>query len=201
MPTRDKVLIAVVIVISLGILASNHDGVFAAGTSEGGFDRTFNVSGATNLNVENSSGSVNVHPGSSDKVEIHAKVRATNWFSGSDDEIQKIEKNPPVEQTGNTIRIYRPEPRDTFNHVSISYDISVPEETIVNSSTGSGSQTIAGVKGPVEARSGSGSVNLSNIGSEVKARTGSGHISLDRINGKADVQTGSGGVNANAVAG
>jgi DUF4097 and DUF4098 domain-containing protein YvlB len=201
MPTRDKILIAVVIIISLGILAANHDGVIAAGSSEGGFDRSFNVNGAVNLSLENGSGSVNIHRGVTDKVEIHAKVRATNWFSGSDDEIQKIEQNPPVEQRGNTIRIYRPEPRDSFNHVSIAYDISVPEQTTVNSSTGSGSQTVDGVKGPVEARSGSGSVNLSNIGSEVKARTGSGHIRLDHINGKADVETGSGGVTADSVAG
>jgi DUF4097 and DUF4098 domain-containing protein YvlB len=202
MLTRDKILITVVILISAAILLSKQgDFVLAAGSSEGAFDRNFNVNGPVQLNVDNGSGSVNIHRGSSDKVEIHARLRANNWFSNASEEIKKIEQNPPVQQEGDTIRIYKPEPRDVFNHVSISYDITVPEQSTVQSSTGSGSQTVEGLKGPVSARSGSGSVTLTDIGSQVEAKTGSGRISLDRISGAADVSTGSGSINADGIAG
>jgi DUF4097 and DUF4098 domain-containing protein YvlB len=202
MPTRDKILITVVVLISLAILGSRHtDGVFAAGSADGSFSRSFNVSGPVQLDLENGSGSVTIRRGGSNKVDVNARIRANNWFSNSDDEIKKIEQNPPVEQNGNTIRIYRPEPSDIFKHVSITYDITVPEQTNVKSSTGSGSQTIDGVTGPVFARSGSGSLHLTNIGSQVEAKTGSGSIELDGIKGSADVETGSGSVRASGVGG
>ncbi len=203
MPTRDKVLITVVLLITAAILLSNHEGVLAAGGSsaQGAFDRSFNVNGPVQLSLENGSGSVTIRRGSSDKVEIHAKVRANNWFENADDEIKKVEQNPPVEQSGNNIRIYRPEPRDVIKHISITYDITVPEDTKAESSTGSGSQNIDGIKGPVTAHSGSGSLTLTNIASQVEARTGSGHVELDRITGHADVQTGSGSIRAEGIAG
>jgi Putative adhesin len=204
MHNRDKILIALAVIISLGILCSQRgDFVLAApGTSEGAFDRNFNVSGPVKLAIENSSGSVNIHRGGASAVEIHARIKSNNWFGGDvTDLIKKIEQNPPLEQQGNTVRISRPEPHDMFNHVSISYDISVPEETNVESSTGSGSQTVDGVKGPVNVRSGSGSVKLSNIGAAVEARTGSGSVTLDQVNGNADLQTGSGSIRAEGVNG
>lgn len=202
MPTRDKVLITVVLLISAAILLSkNSDGVFAAGSANGTFSRSFNVSGPVQLNLENGSGSVTIRRGASGKVEVNARMRANNWFSSAEEQIKKLEQNPPVEQSGNTIRIYRPEPRDMFNRVSITYDVTVPEDTSVRSSTGSGSQTIDGVIGPVYARSGSGSLHLTSIGSQVEAKTGSGSIELNGIKGAANVETGSGSVRANGIGG
>lgn len=202
MPTRDKILITVVLLISAAIIFSKSpDGVFAAGSADGTFSRTFTVNGPVQLNLDNGSGSVTIRRGSSDKVEINAKMRANNWFSNADEQIKKLEQKPPIEQNGNVIRIYRPEPRDVFNRVSISYDITVPEDTTLNSSTGSGSQTIEGVKGPVTARSGSGSLHVNDIGSQVDAKTGSGSIELASIKGQANVETGSGSVRADGVAG
>jgi DUF4097 and DUF4098 domain-containing protein YvlB len=205
MPNRDKVLITVVLLITAAILLSENRGVFAAGGGLGhdlgNFDRNFNVNGPVQLNIENSSGSVNVRRGGSDKVEIHARVRSRNWFGDSDAQAKKILENPPVEQSGNTIRITRPEPHDWFTHVSINYEITVPEETTVNSATGSGSQTVSSVKGPVNVKSGSGSVNVTDIGAQAEATTGSGSITLQSVKGSAKVQTGSGSVHADGIAG
>jgi DUF4097 and DUF4098 domain-containing protein YvlB len=202
MPNRDKALITVVVLITVAILISENHGVLAAGGSDlGSFDRSFTVSGPVQLNIENSSGSVNVRRGGSDKVDIHALIRSSNWFGDTKDQAQKIMQNPPVEQSANTIRIYRPEPHDWFNHVSISYEITVPEETTVNSATGSGSQTVASVKGPVTVKSGSGSVTVTDIGAQAEATTGSGSITFQSVNGPAKAQTGSGSVHADGIAG
>ncbi len=204
MHNRDKILITVVIMISAALLLSQHSNfvLAAPGTSEGAFDRNFNVNGPVKLNIENGSGGVDIRRGTTDKVEIHARIKSHDWFSGdSSEQIKKIEQNPPVEQQGNNIRIYRPEPNEIFNHISISYEITVPEETEVQSTTGSGSQSVDGLKGPVNVRSGSGSVKLSNIGSSVQARTGSGSVTLDQVKGSAELETGSGSIRADGVAG
>jgi DUF4097 and DUF4098 domain-containing protein YvlB len=205
MPNRDKVLITVVLLITAAILLSEHHDVLAAGggfgNELGSFDRSFNVNGPVDLNIENSSGSVNIRRGGTDKVEIHARIHSSNWFGDSDAQAKKIMEKPPVEQNGNTVRVYRPEPHDWFNHVSINYEITVPENTTVNSATGSGSQTVADVKGPVNVKSGSGSVTVTDIGAQAEATTGSGSITLQSVKGSAKVQTGSGSVHADDIAG
>lgn len=206
MTNREKVLITVVLLITAAILiGENGIDVMAAGgaaTDLGGFDRSLNVNGPVQLDVENGSGSVNVHRGGADKVEVHAKIRSSSWFSGDiEEQAKKIIANPPIEQNGNTIRIFRPEPRDWFNHVSISYDITVPEATTLNSATGSGSQTVESIKGPVNVKSGSGSLRISDIGAQAEASTGSGSVTMQSIQGPARVQTGSGSVHADGIAG
>jgi hypothetical protein len=206
MHNRDKVLITVVLIITAAILLSgDHDVLAFGGGGMGGdlgtFDRSFNVTGPVTLNVDNSSGSVNIRRGGSDKVEIHARLRSSNWFGDSEAQAKKILEKPPVEQSGNVIRISRPEPHEWFNHVSINYEITVPEETTVASSTGSGSQTVASVKGPVAVKSGSGSVTVTDIGAQTEATTGSGSITLQSVNGPAKAQTGSGSVHADGIAG
>ena len=109
--------------------------------------------------------------------------------------------NPPIEQTGNTIRIGRINDPAYRNNVSISYEIVVPAETRVRSNTGSGSQKIEGVRGPVDAHTGSGSIAMLDIGNDVVAETGSGSIGLDHVAGKVDAHTGSGSIRAEGVSG
>lgn len=206
MKNWEKVLITVVLLITGAILIGQHGiDVLAAGpggsSDLGGFDRTFTVNGPVQLNLENNSGSVTIRRGTANKVEIHAKIRSSSWFSDTEEQAKKIIANPPVEQNGNTIRIYKAEPGDWFKHVSITYDITVPEETTVASATGSGSQTIESIKGPVSARSGSGSLSISDIGAQAEATTGSGSVTLNSIKGPARVSTGSGSVHADGIAG
>lgn len=206
MKNWEKVLITVVLLITAGILIGQQGiDVMAAGPAGGdlgSFDRSFTVNGPVQLNLENNSGSVTIRRGASDKVEIHAKIRSNNWFSGDiEEQAKKIIANPPVEQSGNNIRVYKAEPGDWFKHVSITYDIVVPEQTTVSSATGSGSQTIESIKGPVNAHSGSGSLRISDIGDQAEATTGSGSVTLQSIKGPARVSTGSGSVHADGIAG
>ena len=171
-----------------------------AADSQGHFDRTLTVSGAVDLDVQTGSGDITVRPGDSGKVEIHAKIHANGW-GDLDACIQEIEKNPPIEQSGNTIRIGHNENRDLMRHISISYEVIVPAETKLHTESGSGDQRANGISGPVDATSGSGGVKLNDIGGEVKARSGSGDIELDSIRGGARASTGSGTIRAIGVAG
>ena len=82
-----------------------------------------------------------------------------------------------------------------YRNISISYDVTVPMDTQVHARSGSGSQTITDVSGPIDVATGSGSVTLRGIERDVRAQTGSGGITLVQA-GEADVdvQTGSGGI-------
>jgi hypothetical protein len=199
MRNSDKVILTIVALVTAAILLSNADGVFAK-EAQGQFERSFTVSGPVQLNVENSSGSVNVHRGGSGHVGIHAEVRTNRWMGGSDSDVKEVEQNPPVRQDGNTIRISKLE-GSLGRHLSINYEIDVPEETQVESITGSGSQTIEMIKGPVTVSSGSGSLRVRQVAEPIQASTGSGSIEVTDVNGAVQTKTGSGSITASGIGG
>ncbi len=177
--------------------------VRAYADTEGHFDRTLSVNGPVDLDVQTGSGEIVVRPGSSGQVEVHGRIHASGWHIGGDVEqrVHELETNPPIEQNGNTIRIGHIEDHERMNNISISYELVVPAETRLHSSSGSGSERIEGINGPVEANSGSGNIRLSNIGAETHARTGSGEIELSSIRGTVKASTGSGSIHATGIAG
>jgi DUF4097 and DUF4098 domain-containing protein YvlB len=177
----------------------------AIAAEEGSFDRTLAVSGPVQLEVKSGSGSIEVAPGPSGKVEVHGIIRARSGLLGksSADKVRRIEQNPPIAQEGNVIRVgdRSAEDEDLYDDVSISYRIVAPPETALVSKSGSGSQTIGDLKGPVDAAAGSGSLTIGRIGGDVKARAGSGSLRVDGVGGNLEVKTGSGSIEARAVQG
>ena len=176
----------------------------AAADGEGYFDRTLNVTGPVDLDVQTGSGHIEVHSGGSSAVVIHATIRAQDRFFGSSnvrERIHAIETHPPIVQTGNSIRIGHLDDPELRRGISIEYELTVPAETKLRSNTGSGSLVVDGIHGPVNAETGSGSVTISKVGDEVRARTGSGRMELESIRGNVDAHTGSGSIRASAIAG
>jgi hypothetical protein len=170
----------------------------------GHFERTLQVSGAVDLEVTSGSGNITVHTGGNGSVYVTAKIHASNsWLFGGDAEerIRRIEKNPPVEQQGNTIRIGKIEDRELQRNISIDYDVTVPAQTKLVSATGSGDQTISGLQLPVTAKTGSGNITLENIGSDAHVRSGSGDLKINSVKGALNAETGSGNIHAQGVAG
>src|SRR5579862_1130048 len=88
----------------------------AARAADGSFDRTLNVSGNVDIDVSTGSGSIHIRQGSGSRVEIHGRIHPTNNPFASDrnaeDAIRRIEANPPIEQSGQSIRIGRILDRD-----------------------------------------------------------------------------------------
>jgi DUF4097 and DUF4098 domain-containing protein YvlB len=135
-------------------------------------------------------------------VRIIGRARAWDSRRGLSAEarVQRIVANPPIEQTGNTLRIGNIRDQELQN-VSISYEITVPIETRVESRSGSGDHFVTGVRGPIDATAGSGDVRVGQVGGEVRASTGSGDVDVEWIDGPLVVRTGSGSIRAGAVAG
>ena len=193
----------VVPVLSVAALCVSLSMPAAAQSGEGSFERTLKVTGPVDLSVRTGSGQVVVRPGPSDSVRVSARIRAgSSWFGSGDVDarIRQIEKDPPIEQDGNTIRIGWFRDDSLQQNISISYELTVPSATELESKTGSGSQEIGDIKGPIDVSTGSGSVEIGRIGESVVATTGSGSIEVDGAS-SLEASTGSGGIRATAVSG
>jgi DUF4097 and DUF4098 domain-containing protein YvlB len=173
-----------------------------AAAVEGSFQRTLQVTGAVNLDLTTGSGSVNIRTGSSSEVQITGHIKVTNWFGGNaDDRVKRIEANPPIQQSGNDIRVGHIDDSELMHNISISYDLVVPAETQLHSHTGSGSQSVEGLRKRLEIESGSGTLKISDISDAVRAETGSGGIEIDRVKGNVRAKAGSGTIRATDIAG
>ena len=184
----------------LSLAAASPRAALAA--AEGSFQRDLKVTGPVNLDVATGSGSIVVRAGASDEVKVSGHIRVGDWRNtNADEKVRRIEQNPPIEQTGNTIRIGRIEDPELKRNVSISYEITVPAQTQLRATSGSGDQRIDGIRGPLEVQTGSGDIQASGIGAAVQAQTGSGDADFTKIQGSLRIQTGSGSIHAKEIAG
>jgi DUF4097 and DUF4098 domain-containing protein YvlB len=174
----------------------------AVASAEGSFQRTLQVTGPVNLDITTGSGSIEVHPGSGNQVQITGHIKATEWFdSNAEEKVKRLEQNPPIQQSGNDIRIGHIEDPELRHNISISYEVLVPVQTELRAHSGSGNQSVEGIHGPAQVESGSGGLKIFGIGDHVRAETGSGSIELDHVKGSVRAQTGSGSIRAGDIAG
>ncbi len=174
----------------------------AAAIAEGSFQRTLQVTGPVHMELTTGSGNVQVRTGNSTEVQVTGRIRATEWFEGNvQEKIKRLEANPPIQQSGNTIRVGHIDDPDLRRNISISYEVIVPAETDLRVESGSGNQRVEGIRGPLQVSAGSGGLNISAIGDRVRAETGSGDIQIDRVQGNVRAKTGSGSIRADEIAG
>jgi len=163
----------------------------------GTFDRSFQVNGPVDLEVLTRSGDITIRNGAANTVSIHGKIHLGNsWFSSDrKGEVQELQSNPPIRQNGNSIRI------DYVNlhNVSVDYDITVPENTTVRSHSGSGDQTVEGIKGEIDLESGSGDMKLARLTGDLHTQTGSGDVRARQISGPVRTKAGSGDIEIEEV--
>jgi Toastrack DUF4097 len=163
---------------------------------EGHFDRTLQVSGAVNLDLTTGSGDVVIKAGGGNQVIVHGTVRASNWFSSGEDAVHQVESNPPIQQSGNTIRIGYNLPEGVKHWVAISYEVTVPPDTTVEAHSGSGNLGIEGIRAAVQGQTGSGDIRLRDLGKQVHVQTGSGSIRAQDAGAPFYAHTGSGDIDA-----
>lgn len=173
----------------------------AQASARGSFQRTLTVTGPVDLDVSTGSGDIDVHSGPVASVQVTGRIKVSGWSGDAEEKVRKLEQNPPIQQTGNSIRVgYITDP-ELRRNVSIDYQIVVPQASSVMSRSGSGDQKIDGIKGPLQARSGSGDMHISSIGSRVEAHTGSGDLQMSQIGGDVLARAGSGNIQGDGVAG
>ena len=182
------------------------------------FDRTLSVGSQPDLYVSTGSGRIHVFPGNGSQIHVVGHVHSSwsGWGGGGEnitERINRIVANPPIEQTGNSVRVGEPRDRALYNNISIDYEVTVPAAVALNlhtgsgdvevdsvgrflaASTGSGSVRAHKLNGPADLRSGSGDLELEETaGADVKAQTGSGSVRVHGFNGSFNVRTGSGDI-------
>jgi DUF4097 and DUF4098 domain-containing protein YvlB len=204
MPSRNRLAAAAIL-----FAATVAGGCGSQPTAEGSFDKTFEVSGPVRIELTNGSGDSHVSVGPAGEVRIHGEIQARSWSEKSGQRrVDDVQSRPPVSQDGSLVRIGG----SAYNtkDVSIDYTITVPADSEIRGTTGSGDLEINGLKGPanftagsgdikasnisgdIQVVAGSGGIGLSDIGGQVQAHAGSGDITLDRIHGDMRLQTGSG---------
>ncbi|HUH62115.1 MAG TPA: DUF4097 family beta strand repeat-containing protein [Terracidiphilus sp.] len=166
--------------------------------SEATFERTLSVNGKVELTVNTGSGNIHITRGSSSQVHIVGRVRS-DWGAG-EERVREIANNPPIEQTGNIIRIGGH--HEGYNHVSIAYEIQAPEDAFLDAGSGSGDITDEGVGENAKISTGSGNIHASGLRGGFSVGTGSGDIQAEQSgDGDVKAQTGSGTIELKGVHG
>jgi hypothetical protein len=182
--------------------------------TEATFDRTLSVSGRVELSVATGSGNIHLTRGAGNQVHIFGRVK-TCWGMNcaSDEQVRQIAAHPPIEQTGNIVRIGAR--HENLHNISIDYEIQAPENVFLDAGSGSGNITVddvgqnaklttgsgnihaTGLHGGFTANTGSGNIYAEQSGvGDVKAQTGSGSVELRNLHGGLRAGTGSGSIKA-----
>lgn len=179
----------------LVLLLGMGSGGTALAESEVKFQRTFALEPTDHiiLDVDVPNGDVTISYTHAGEISVAATARVRE---GKDLPADFFDHRLFAEREGNHIKVqFKATDARSYESMRISYIIGVPNWIEVNSSVGSGKQTIAGVMGPVRVVSGSGDVKVFYITDALEAKTGSGNISVVRVGAAAKVETGSGNIN------
>lgn len=159
--------------------------------SEATFERTLSVNGRVELSVSTASGNIHISRGSDNQVHIWGKVKS-GW-GGSDVRVREIAAHPPIEQTGNIVRIGAH--HENLHNIGIDYEIQAPENSFLEAGSGSGNITIDGVGENAKLSTGSGNIHATGLHGGFKVDTGSGNIYADQTGqGDVNAETGSGNI-------
>ncbi len=160
----------------------------------GHFERTVEVTGPAVLDVITDSGGISVTRGKAGVVEIRAILRANANHEGVEQRIRALEQKPPIEQSGNTVKIGYVHEKNLLRHVSVRYEIAAPPDAQVRARADSGGIRVSGIQGPADCQADSGGIDIEDIGSEVRAAADSGGIHIRGVRGPVVAHADSGGV-------
>lgn len=194
--------------LAAAVLALAAIPLFAA---EATFERNLQVNGKVELTVSTGSGNIHITRGADTQVHVFGRVKS-NW-GANEDRVREVAAHPPIEQTGNIIRIGGH--HENLHNISIDYEIQAPANTILEGNSGSGNITddevgesaklgtgsgnirAVGLQGGFSVNTGSGNIYAEQNGAgDVRAQTGSGSIELKGLKGTLRADTGSGNIKA-----
>lgn len=166
--------------------------------NEATFERNLSVQGHVELTVSTGAGHIHITHGSADRVHIIGHVKSS--WGANEERVQEIANNPPVDQTGNIIRIGQR--HENYHNISIDYDIEAPANSFLEANSGSGDINDDGVGQNAKLGTGSGGIHATGLVGGFIANTGSGNIYVEQ-SGEGDVkaQTGSGSIELKGVHG
>jgi DUF4097 and DUF4098 domain-containing protein YvlB len=185
--------IALLTFLTPWMVACNHGPM-----REGSFQKTLKVGSKATLKVETHAGNITVHTGPAQSIIISGHIRARGGFPGPSGEskVEKIASNPPISQDGNSIHISGVEGSDLRRNVFVDYDITVPDDTELNATSGAGNVRIKGLTQKVDGTTGAGTIATETVAGDEHLRTGAGSIEVISPLGLVMAESGAGRITA-----
>lgn len=170
----------------------------------GSFERTLNVSGPVDLDVLSEVGGIIVTVGPSDIVRVQAVLTPQLGpldLARATSRIRDLELHPPIEQTGNRIRIGYPADPKQLTRISMRLEVQVPRATVVRARTSSGGIEVSGLEGSTHTESSSGRIEVAEVTGDVTAKAQSGSVVVTSCRGRVELHNGSGRIEVTDAAG
>ena len=167
------------------------------------FERTYDVSAASVVDVSTARGKINVRVGEPGHVVVSGAATVRVGLAAPHDAIdraRKLARNPPIEQSGERLRLRSPEDPADNRAMTVNYDLRVPPNTRVIAVSDSGAIDVHDVAGHVEVRTQSSAISLMSLGA-VDIETGSGAVNVDGASGAVRVSTSSSAITARGLRG
>jgi hypothetical protein len=146
------------------------------------FERTLKVSGPAMLDIRTEAGGIHVTPGRTGVVVVRATLKPQAEALAPDDvqrRIRELERNPPVEQSGNTIRVGHVD-ASMLKGLVMRLDIAVPPESQLRARASSGGVHVSGLRGLADLSAGSGGVEAFDMAGEVRVESQSGGVEVSQ---------------------
>jgi len=188
----------------LGIIAFSVGSASPALAQRFPFERSFDVTGPSTLDVSTIRGKIEVTTGEPGRIVVVGTVTVrVDWNvpANAADLARKVADTPPIQREGQTIRLRPPSDAAERRAVTVSYQVRVPPDTEVAAESQSGAITVRGVAGAVVIRTQSGAIDVMQLGSTAVVTSGSGTVTVDGVAGSLTITTSSSSVTARAVAG
>ena len=195
MGTRS-VVVGVFVLAALSIAAPASAQRFA-------FERTYDVGSSPVIDVSTTRGKINVRVGDPGRVVIMGAATVRLGLTTPADAVERARKvaaNPPIEQSGASLRLRSPIDPDDSRAMTVSYDLRVPPNTRIVAVSDSGAIAVRDVAGHVEVRTQSSAISLMSLGS-ADVETGSGAVRLDGASGAVRISTSSSAITARGLTG
>lgn len=170
------------------------------------FEQSLSVDAPLTLEVDTSSGDINVSQSNDGQVHVRGFVKV-NAPTGREAErlANQIVEDPPIETSGSILNVGNLRKYGVrfgiFRSVSISYEIEVPFETEVKMDSSSGDQRLSNLRGPVKADLSSGDVEIIDVVQAVTVDSSSGSISVTNVQGDVIADASSGSISVSDVQG
>lgn len=151
---------------------------------------TFSLNGHGTLVVNETSGSVHIHPGSPDRVVVRGKMHTASLADSV--------HTPQVQytQNGNTVTITTSQGWMLSGWSEVTLDITAPAAIDLSIHTSSANVVIESITGPIHASASSGNLDLHHTNGSLKLSTSSGDINMTDERGPVSAHTTSGNISA-----
>ena len=190
--------------VLVGIIAFSVGTASPALAQRFSFERSFDVTGPTALEVSTTRGKIEVIAGEPGRIVVMGTATVRVDWSGpanAADLARKVADNPPIQRERQTVRLRPPSDPAEQRAVTVSYQVRVPPDTEVAATSESGATIVRGVSKAVAIRTQSGAIDVMQLGGTAAVTSGSGSVIVDGVAGSLMITTSSSGVTARAVAG